>query len=399
KAHATVRVAHHGAKQTLLSIGFGKRLGRGGSLQLHLRFELRDRGGSPNREVRIGSALATFPVWGFGSSDVAGGPVTVVMPSGYHVEVQGGPLTASTAGSAAGSAGAQVFRSEPLARPLAFFAYVLADRQGAFRETPVKVTAGGAPLSVVVRAWQDDAAFGKRTTSLLKIALPRLGAAIGIPVPMEAGRAGAQPLAIQEAVTRGSGGYAALFDPAQARIDAAYDASPGVVLHEAAHAWFNGALVADRWAAEGFASYYAARVAPSLRLRTSSPKLTGTLKAARIPLNAWTQGATRNRRTDAYAFVAARLLASQIAQRAGTHGLTAVWQAAAAGAMADQPAGAGSQPDTDTPPAAGEAHGPDWRTLLDLLETRTDATYDDLWRTWVVRPEDVPLLDARAQAR
>ncbi|HEY4634510.1 MAG TPA: hypothetical protein VIH00_11405 [Candidatus Limnocylindrales bacterium] len=42
---------------------------------------------------------------------------------------------------------------------------------------------------------------------------------------------------------------------------------------------------------------------------------------------------------------------------------------------------------------------PDWRVLLDLLEGRTDATYDDLWRAWVARPTDLPLLDARAAAR
>ena len=33
--------------------------------------------------------------------------------------------------------------------------------------------------------------------------------------------------------------------------------------------------------------------------------------------------------------------------------------------------------------------------LLDLLEDRTGVSYDDLWRTWVARPADLPLLDAR----
>ncbi len=37
--------------------------------------------------------------------------------------------------------------------------------------------------------------------------------------------------------------------------------------------------------------------------------------------------------------------------------------------------------------------------LLDLLEANTTATYDDLWRTWVARDEDLPLLDDRAAAR
>src|SRR6185312_11798058 len=42
---------------------------------------------------------------------------------------------------------------------------------------------------------------------------------------------------------------------------------------------------------------------------------------------------------------------------------------------------------------------PDWRTLLDLIETRTGKDLTDLWRTWVVRPEDEPLLDRRKTVR
>jgi hypothetical protein len=41
---------------------------------------------------------------------------------------------------------------------------------------------------------------------------------------------------------------------------------------------------------------------------------------------------------------------------------------------------------------------PDWRGLLDLLE-RGGASYEDLWQDWVVRPDDEPLLEARAGAR
>ena len=53
---------------------------------------------------------------------------------------------------------------------------------------------------------------------------------------------------------------------------------------------------------------------------------------------------------------------------------------------------AGSEPETVDGP-------PDWRALLDLLEERTGLTYDDLWRTWVARDTDLPLLDARRDAR
>ena len=42
---------------------------------------------------------------------------------------------------------------------------------------------------------------------------------------------------------------------------------------------------------------------------------------------------------------------------------------------------------------------PDWRGLLDLLEEHTGTSFDDLWRTWVARDTDLPLLDDRAAAR
>jgi hypothetical protein len=42
---------------------------------------------------------------------------------------------------------------------------------------------------------------------------------------------------------------------------------------------------------------------------------------------------------------------------------------------------------------------PDWRGLLDLLEDKTGKPFDDLWRTWVVRPDEAHLLDERAAAR
>ena len=56
------------------------------------------------------------------------------------------------------------------------------------------------------------------------------------------------------------------------------------------------------------------------------------------------------------------------------------------------------------PPAAAAAPetvdgAPDWRALLDLLEERTGVSYDDLWRKWVARDTDLPLLDARRAAR
>ena len=152
--------------------------------------------------------------------------------------------------------------------------------------------AGGRGIDLVVRGWRDDPAWAGRIGGLFRKALPQLTREIGLPWPET------QPTVVQEAVSRAAGGYAGLFAPAERRIEVAYWADPLVVLHEAAHGWFNGGLVADRWASEGFASLYAQRAAAKLKVRDTSPKLTAAVKKAAIPLNAWpnTAGMRRWRR-------------------------------------------------------------------------------------------------------
>ena len=56
---------------------------------------------------------------------------------------------------------------------------------------------------------------------------------------------------------------------ARGHVEIAYYADDFVVLHEAAHAWFNGALLADRWANEAFASYYGPRPAKELKVKAT----------------------------------------------------------------------------------------------------------------------------------
>ena len=395
-AQPTVHVTSRTSARVLVSVAFGSKLRSGKTLALKLTFDLADKGGAVDRPVRVGSAIATFPVWAVGTPDTPGSKVSVTVPAGFRVEVLGSRL----AGPSKGPGGTNAYTSVALSAPAVFGAYILADRPGAYRATPVDVTAGGGPYSIVVRSWQDDRAFGSRVASLMRKALPALGTLVGVP-PLARGADGA-PLSVEEAVTRSAGGYAALFDGGTARIQVAYDATPAVVLHEAAHAWFNGAFVAERWMAEGFAEYYASRAAGPLKIKVAALPLTKALLARRIPLNAWASEGTPDPVVDAYGLAASLGLAKLLAERVGPDGLTAVWKAIAAGEMADQPAAsAGSGAGTATAAEADPdgASAPDWRALLDLIETRTGKDVTDLWRTWVVRPDEETLLDRRAQVR
>jgi hypothetical protein len=356
------------------------RLYSGKSATYTLTFNLNDPGGSPTRDLRVGDSLVSFPVWAFASPSTPGSTVRVVFPAGYEVDVEAGSIPAPTTDGD----GRTVFDTGKLAEPLSFFAYLVADRPGAYTETTLEPTVLDAPAPVVIRSWPDDDPWATRVGDLLDSALPALGERIGLAWPHE------QPLTVQEAVSRSTEGYAGLFDPGQGLVEIAYYADDFVVLHEAAHGWFNGTLLADRWSNEAFASYYAAAVADEVGVTVRDDQMTEELAAARIPLNDWGPVGRDSVDQEDFAYAASLTLARAIAERAGADGLQAVWADASARTGAYQPR-TGAVERVDGPP--------DWRGLLDLLEARTDSTYGDLWRTWVARPTDIALLDARDAAR
>ncbi len=402
----TVRVSKQTADYTLLRLDLGERLFGGQSATYNLRFDLLDPGGAPTRDVRIGEALVAFPVWAFATDGTPGSTVKVVLPAGFEVRAQTGEIPEPTIIAD----GRVVIQTGRIDKPLTFFVYLVGDRPGAYTERHHSVVVAGEPVAITIRAWPDDPDWAERVGSLVRRALPVLSAEIGLGWPRDGG------LVVQEAASRSTGGYAGLFDPKEGRVEVAWYAEDFVVLHEAAHAWFNGTLLADRWASEGFASYYGLKAAAELGVVASGDILTAELQKARIPLNAWGPVGREATATEDYAYAATLSLAKAIAVRAGPDVLRAVWADAAARIGAYQPpntgtgatgvgaAGAGAGAAGAT--AAGETAAPetidrppDWRGLLDLLETYDTDAYDDLWRLWVVRDSDKPLLLARDTAR
>jgi len=382
----SVRVSSRKADHQVLALSFGQRIASGKSAKFRLTFDLPDPGGAAARAVRVGAALVTFPVWAYGyPNGVAGSSVTVVFPAGYTADLEAGELPAPTTDAA----GRTIFASGPLADATGFSAYFVAERPAAYVETQLDVEIAGSAVSVTVRAWPDDPAWAARVGDLFERGLPVLGDLTGL------GWERTRPLVVEEAVSRSGGGHAALFDPAAGRMEVAYYADPSVILHEAAHAWFNGSLLADRWANEAFASYYAVAAGGRLDEAIAPAELTDALRKARIPLNAWDAGAPPSA-ADGYAYAASYALAARVAERAGFEGLREVWRAAAAGEAAYQPPNVDAGATRPPEPAAG---APDWRGLLDLLEDRTGESYDDLWREWVVRDAEAALLVARREAR
>jgi hypothetical protein len=380
----SVRVSKKTKTYTLLQIDFGKKLSSGQSRTLALTFDIPDPGGAATRTTRIGTSLVSFAAWGFGAAGTPGGSVTVQFPAGFSVEVDAAGLKGPTTGVG----GTVTYTTGPLANPLTFFAYFVADRPSAYKESTIQVAIGGRLVPITIRSWPDDPAWAERVGDLLTKGLPVLAEDIGLPWIVDG------PLVVSEAISRSTAGYSGRYDPAAGQSDIAYYASPAVVLHEAAHAWFDGSLLADRWANEGFASYYAARAATTLKIKAPAPSWTPAMENVRVPLNAWpapAEGAEPSA-SDDVEYAAAYQLAAAVAERATPAGLQATWAAIHERRAAYQPVG--SRASLETSDAA-----PDWRGLLDVLEDRTGTSFADLWRQWVIRPGDAGLLDQRAEAR
>jgi hypothetical protein len=369
---------------SVISVDFGRAVSYQQSVAYAVSFDLVDAGGRGTRDLRIGSSLAAFPVWAFGSAGEAGSSVSVDLPAGYSPDVQGDPMERSSRGDGG------VRLSAAPDDPIQFFAYLTADRPGAFANTSTRVDVNGLSTSVLVRSWDDDPAWGRRVTNLMRRGLPVLQRLIGFDYPGHEPRA----LTVEEAATSRLGEYAGIYDPDVSLIQIRYDADAVVTLHEAAHIWFNGTLFTDRWIGEAWAEFYAARAVARLGAHGRTPVMTDALLQAKIPLNDWGAIGVESLDVEDFAYAATYEVAREIAARAGTADLRLAWRAADAGEEAYLPV-------HHPPPAPAHVafDVADWQRLLDLLEERSGDDYSDLWRRWIVDDEQLPLLAQRESVR
>ncbi len=260
-----------------------------------------------------------------------------------------------------------------MSRPLDFFAYLVGRRPGAYKERDGPRPILGATVEVTVRSWADDAPWAKRVGRQLLMRRACRCSATDRPANGPTTR---QPLTVQEAVSRSTGGYAGMLRPGRRqgrdrllrrrlRGRSTRRPTPGST----------ASLLADRWANEAFASYYATPIAADVRrtITVADGSLTDELETARIPLNAWGPVGTEDVAQEDYAYAASLTWPGRSPSVPVAQGLTGRLgrRAQTASARTSRWAAAAETVEPDPP---------DWRGLLDLLEARTDATYDDLWR-------------------
>ncbi len=194
-------------------------------------------------------------------------------------------------------------------------------------------------------------------------------------------------LTVIEASSQEIGGFAGAYDQTSGQVQVSYLADPFVILHEAAHLWFNDALASDRWIEEGFASYYAEQAVLAIGTVDHAPQLSERLLEAAVPFNDWVAAGVPSSATDAYLYAATLDVARDIADAAGPAAMRKVWQSGSAGTAAYQPLGRGV-PETQAGPL-------DWRRLLDLLELTTGRSFQATWTGSIVTPTQLPLLNQR----
>ncbi len=124
RVKATTKTATH----ALLQLDLAARIYSGKSARYRLVFDLVDKGGAPTRDVRIGDALVSFPVWAFATDATSGSSVRVVLPAGFTARVESGEIPGPTTEAD----GRVVFQTGKLGQPLKFFAFLVADRPGAY---------------------------------------------------------------------------------------------------------------------------------------------------------------------------------------------------------------------------------------------------------------------------
>jgi len=379
----TTRIVSTSSEFTQIAVAFASSLFHGQSISFRVSFDIVDPGGVPQRDVRIAASLVAFPVWAFGSQGTPGSSVSVVIPADYTTTVVAGQLVRTV-----GANGATVLSAASIPDPEAFFAYLTAERPGAFVDRTATARLPQGTVSVVVRSWDDDPEWGTHEQELISRGLPQLQALIGLPYLVHG------ELTVEEAAVGRLGDYAGVYDYVTEIMRVRFDADDYTTLHETAHTWFNATLLSGRWIAEAFAEYYAVEAGKRIGATGQIFTLTPQLNAAKIPLNAWGAIGEEPQVTEDYAYAATYRLAQLIAARAKTAGLQLVWVAAHDGDASYQPAHAGGTPEKET---AETVNG--WQRLLDLLEERTGTSYDDLWRSWVITPAQRQELTDRATAR
>lgn len=355
-------------------ITLGSRLLYGAQQRIRLDFDLPGAEERSDGQFRINEAYAWFVAWAYG--DPGRSFVSVRIPGDYQAEWLGGPLTGVEE-----SDGDTVFSVAGLPNPAEWYLVVSARNDAALRSEIVSFRGG----SLELRSWPQDEEWLAYVTETVDKGLPAMIEAVGQPWPRS-------DLEILQSYTPTIYGYAGWYLPETGRIEIGESLDAQVILHEAAHLWFNESLFDARWINEGLSEEYAYQARldsflPGIEPRTSL----GT--DGRVSLNRWGVPTFQRDGVDDqefYGYEASWFVTHELVADIGLESMAAVIAAASDDEIAYRGAG---EPESVDP-------RDDWRRYLDLLEEVGGSTRaEGLFREYVVTRLEEESLDLRAVAR
>jgi hypothetical protein len=360
---------------TVLDVRFRSSLFYGQTAEVRVTYDLPPGAPRSASDIRVGTAFVTFVAWAFGDR----ASVKVEVPSSFDAEATGSDAIKGTSG------GTTTFTAATIADVGRWYLVVNADRKNALTHDRIDLP-GGEHL--VIRAWPEDPDWSGRVRELLTKGLPELVDETGLDWPVDG------DIDVFEVHTPLLEGYSGQFYPAERRIEISEDLDDLTILHEAAHAWFNGNLFEGRWINEGLADTYAADALHQVGEGEFQPRSVTPSDQGAVPLDGWTHPGRITEpeveQREQYGYEASWSVIRSLFVELGPERMRDVLNAAEDHEIAY--VGAGRAETLNRPS--------DWRFLLDLVEERGGAPgAEALFRRFVIRPEDAALLDARALAR
>ena len=352
----------------------------GRTATVHITYDLPDGGARSSSPIRVGRAYVSFYAFAHGDDQAT---MRVVLPEGFEVQTRGGDI-----GTEFDAEGRTILTTNGSVDDARWFVVVNGDRPDALEAEMLRVEIGGQERALEVRSWPEDDLWAERVRERLTDGLVALHELNGLDWPVVG------PLRVSESATSSLEGYAGFYDPGEGRIldEILISEEPDdmVIVHEAAHAWFNDRLLSGRWISEGLADAYAARALD--RLGSAQPRPEPVYRDTRVAfaLNLWAPPAlidsAASQAREAYGYDAARQVIDAVVDEIGEERMREVLAAANDRSIAFPGA---ARPESQMNVASFR----DWRYLLDLLEQVGGSTEAaELYETWVVSDVERPIL-------
>lgn len=376
-----------GADQVDLSVDFGRQLFEGQSVELRVDYALPDGGPRSPSDVRVGEAFIAFYVYAYGEERA---DVRVELPAGFAITAAEGERLLRSRESD-GEPGLLILEARDVGDANDWWAWIAADRRDSMRTERLEVAVGDGSRDIDLHAWPEDAEWLVTVRDRLDGGLPVLGELIGLDWPFTGA------LAVHEVHSPLLGGYAGFYHEGGRRIELTEELDDQVILHEAAHTWFNGHLFDDRWINEGLADEYASLALAGLGESDYAPGAVSLEDQTAFDLNAWEPPVFIDdddiEAREDWGYDASWHVVREIVSEVGTARMREVFAAVESGEIAYSGEGG-----PERVPYLQTMGG--WRSLLDLLEERAGSRRaGPLFEAWVVTEAEADELQVREDVR